>query len=148
YHGLIAIQDMLSTSEDRNLDEILVAADLARTIPSVAPGDPVATIMERFWFQEFGELPVLRGASPARFVGVVTRRDILGAFDREALRRRIMTARYRTGRAPAQAALPFVGDYGVEEVPVPGPLVGRSLAEIGLPGNYRLTALALKSGPP
>jgi len=147
YYGLIAIQDLLATSEDRNLHEIVLAADLARAIPSVGPGDPVSLIMERFWFQEFGELPVLKGTDPPRFVGVVTRRDILGAFDREVLRRRILTARYRMGPKPASSAFPFVGDYGVEEVTVPHSLLGRTLADLALPSTFKLTVLALKRGP-
>ena len=146
YHGLIAIQDMLATSEDRNLDGAIVAADLARTIPSVAPEDSVSLIMERFWFQEFGELPVLGGGDPPRFAGVVTRRDILGAFDREVLRRKIMTARYKMGTKHASAALPLVGDYDVEEVPTPPSFFGMTLAELSLPTNFQLTALALKRG--
>jgi len=150
YHGLIAIQDILTTAEDRNLDALVLAIDLARPIPSVAPDDPVARIMEKFWFQEYGELPVLRGGDPPRFVGVVTRRDILGAFDREVLRRRILSARYRLGGKPSMPGIqgmPLVGDYGVEEVPIPQSLIGRTLAEASLPGAFQLTALAIKRGP-
>ncbi len=147
YHGLIAIQDLLATAEDRNLDHIVLAADLARPIPSVTPDAPVSRIMEKFWFQEFGELPVLKTGDPPRFAGVVTRRDILGAFDREVLRRRILTARYRMGPQRISAALPLVGDYAVEEVSVPPSFEGKTLAEIALPSAYQLTAVALKCGP-
>jgi CIC family chloride channel protein len=147
YYGLIAIQDMLAAAEDRNLDELVVAMDLARPMPSVSPTEPVATIMERFWFQEFGELPVLKGTSPPKFVGVVTRRDILGAFDREVLRRRILTARYRMGPERSSGALPVVGDYAVEEAPVPPGLEGRTLDELALPARFQITPVALKRGP-
>jgi len=146
YHGLIAIQDLLATSEDPALGSIVLAADLAREMPSVSPEDPVSKIMERFWFQEYGELPVLKGGTTPRFVGVVTRRDILGAFDREVLRRRILSARYRMGTRPSASVLPLVGDYGVEEVAVPASLLGRTLAELDLPSAYQLTAIALKRG--
>ena len=147
YHGLIAIQDILSTAEDRNLDEVVVAMDLARPMPSVSPGDPVSKIMERFWFQEFGELPVLKGVDPPKFIGIVTRRDILGAFDREVLRGRILTARYRMGPQRTLGSLPLMGDYAVEEVAVPAVFHGRTLSEIALPGRFQITALALKTGP-
>src|SRR5262245_43384333 len=36
YYGLIAIQEMLATAEDRNLDELVIAMDLARPMPSVS----------------------------------------------------------------------------------------------------------------
>ena len=147
YHGLIAMQDILEAAEDRRLDSVLVAIDLARPIPSVAPEEPISGIMERFWFQEFGELPVLRGTATPRFVGVVTRRDVLGAFDREVLRRRILTARYRRAGPRTASALPLGGDYTVEEVPTPPALVGKTLADASLPTVFGLTVLALKRGP-
>lgn len=144
YHGLIAMQDVLPAAEDRNLDLLVVAADVARSMPSVSLRDPVSSIMERFWFQEFGELPVLTGGDPPKFIGVVTRRDILGAFDREVLRRRVLTARYKMRAREEAAPLPLVGDYSVEEIPVPSSLHGRTLAELALPRTYNLTALAMK----
>lgn len=146
YYGLIAIQDIVQAVEDRNLDSIIVAADLARQVPSVHPADPVQKIMERFWFQEYGELPVLKGTTPPQFVGVVTRRDILGAFDREVLRRRVLTARYRAGSPRAAASLPLMGEYAVQEVPLPSSLDGHTLAEMALPAKFQLTAIAVKRG--
>ena len=147
YHGLIAVQDLYPTAENRNLDSLVVALDLARPMPAVGPEEPVSTIMEKFWFQEFGELPVLKGPEPGTFMGVVTRRDILGAFDREVLRRRILTARYKTGSQPSQTMLPLVGDFAVQEVPVPPGLYTKTLGEAALPKDFSLTALALKHGP-
>ena len=144
YYGLIAMQDILPAAEDRNLDQLVVAMDVARPMPSVSLRDPVSSIMERFWFQEFGELPVLTGGDPPKFIGIVTRRDILGAFDRDVLRRRVLTARYRMQAREEAAPLPLVGDYSVEEVPVPASLHGRTLADLALPRTLSLTALALK----
>jgi CIC family chloride channel protein len=148
YYGLIAVQDIYPAAEDRNLDDLVVAMDLARPMPAVTPESPVPEIMEKFWFQEYGELPVLRGTRPQKFAGVVTRRDILGAFDREILRRRSLTARYKLGLQPAGANLPLVGDFALEEVPVPSSMQGKTLAEIALPRTFSLTAVALKHGPP
>ena len=79
YHGLIAMQDLYASSEDRNLEHLVVALDLARPMPAVSPDDPVSSIMEKFWCAECGDLPVLRGSEPGKFVGIVTRRDILGS---------------------------------------------------------------------
>ncbi len=144
YHGLISMQDVLPAAEDRNLDHLVVAMDVARPVPSVSLRDPVASIMEKFWFQEFGELPVLTGGTPPKFIGIVTRRDILGAFDREVLRGRVLTARYRMQAREKAAPLPLVGDYSVEEIPVPAALQGKTLADLALPKTYNLTALAVK----
>ncbi len=144
YHGLIAMQDILPAAEDKNLDQLVVAMDIARPMPSVSLRDPVASIMEKFWFQEFGELPVLTGGNPPKFIGVVTRRDILGAFDREVLRGRVLTARYRMQSRESATPLPLVGDFSVEEIPVPSALQGKTLADLALPKTYNLTALAMK----
>jgi CIC family chloride channel protein len=144
YFGLIAIQDILPAADDRNLDQLVVAVDVARPMPSVSLRDPVSSIMERFWFQEYGELPVLTGGDPPKFIGIVTRRDTLGAFDREVLRARVLTARYRLQTREEVAPLPLVGDFSVKEIPIPESLHGKTLADLALPKTLHLTVLAFK----
>ncbi len=142
YLGLIDLQDVVAATEDPSLRDVLVAVDLTRQVPAVLPGDPVAAVMERFWFQEYGELPVLSDQGE-RFLGVVTRRDVLGAFDREVLRRKVLTVRYRQGKGIQEKQLPLLGDFGIEEIAVPPAAIGKTLAEIDLPRRFHLNALAI-----
>ena len=146
YVGLIDVHDLVAAAGQKDVADLLIAGDLARMVPHVKPGEPVSNITERFWFQEHGELPVLSEEEPARFLGVVTRRDVLRAFDREVLQRKLLTVRYGGGSGstvrPSMIDLP--AEFAIEEVPVPESLVGRSLIQLDLPHKYLLTALSLK----
>ncbi len=147
YAGLIDVHDLLAAAEQRGLGDVLIAADLARMVPHVKIGEPVSHIMEKFWFQEYDQVPVLDGESPPRFHGIVTRRDVLRAFDREVLQRKLLTVRYDPGAAPGtdrRKTIDLPVEFAVEEMPVPAALVGRTLIDLDLPHRYLLTALALK----
>jgi CBS domain-containing protein len=148
------VHDLLAAAEQKTLEQLVIAGDLARQVPHVKESDPVSAITEKFWFLEHGELPVLSDEEPPRFLGVVTRRDVLRAFDREVLQRKLLTVRYAGGGGAggAAAGAPHRGggivdlpvEFAVEELPVPRSLAGRTLTQLDLPHEYMLTALALK----
>jgi len=147
YVGLIDVQDLVAAADQKEIADLIIAGDLARMVPHVTAGDPVSKVTEKFWFQEYGELPVLSHDDPPRFLGVITRRDVLRAFDKEVLQRKLMTARY----APTEPGEPERGqlvdlpaEFAIEEVPVPASLQGRTLSDLDLPHKFLLTALSLK----
>jgi chloride channel protein, CIC family len=148
YVGLIDVHDLVAAAGQKDVADLLIAGDLARMVPHVKPEEPVSNITERFWFQEHGELPVLSGdgEDPPRFLGVVTRRDVLRAFDREVLQRKLLTVRYGGGSGPLvrPSMVDLPAEFAIAEVPVPESLVGRSLIQLDLPHKYLLTALSLK----
>ncbi len=148
YVGTIDVHDLMAAAERKELGDVLIAGDLARRAPHVQAGDPVARVTERFWFQEHGELPVLSEEAPLRFLGVVTRRDVLRAFDREVLQRRFITARYAAGDADAspRKAFDLPVEFAVQEVAVTDTLAGRTLSELDLPHKFLLTVLSIKPG--
>ena len=65
----------------------VIADDLVTEIPVVTPGDSLVEVNEKLWFRDLGQLPVVDDDETRKFLGIVTRRDVLGAFDREVLRR-------------------------------------------------------------
>ncbi|HET6373299.1 MAG TPA: chloride channel protein [Candidatus Polarisedimenticolia bacterium] len=147
YHGMIDVHALLTAAEQKELGDLLIAGDLARQIPHVGAGEPVSNVTEKFWFQEHGEVPVISGGPEEKFLGVVTRRDILRAFDREVLQRKLLTARYAPGQSGAghrRSMVDLPAEFAIEEIPVPFTLIGRTLSDLDLPHNYLLTALSLK----
>ena len=149
YVGLIDVHDLLAAADQKDVSDLLIAGDLARMVPYVSPGEPVSRIMEKFWFQEYGQLPVLSGESPPHFHGIVTRRDVLRAFDREVLQRKLVSTRYdpkSPGPRPRRTTVDLPADFAIEEVPVPDGLLGRTLLDLDLPHKCLLTVLALKRG--
>jgi CBS domain-containing protein len=74
----------------------VIADDLVTEIPVVTPGDSLVEVNEKLWFRDLGQLPVVDDDETRKFLGIVTRRDVLGAFDREVLRRNRLLAKVRS----------------------------------------------------
>ncbi|HKY34289.1 MAG TPA: chloride channel protein [Candidatus Polarisedimenticolia bacterium] len=147
YIGLIDVHDLVAAADQKEVADLLIAGDLARMVPHVKPGEPVSNVTEKFWFQEHGEIPVLSADEPPRFLGVVTRRDVLRAFDREVLQRKLLTVRYSqpgAERSQRRSMVDLPAEFAIEEIPVPASLAGRTLMDLDLPHKYLLTVLSLK----
>jgi hypothetical protein len=71
------------------------AGSLATLVPTVSPDDSLLVLGEKLWTVDWGELPVVDPAAPQRVLGVVTRRALLGAFERELVRREVPRGRLR-----------------------------------------------------
>ena len=69
------------------------AGDFARPVPTALPEDSLLELSEKLWEVDWGEVPVVAPGPPRRFLGIVTRRDLLGAFDREVLQRDVLVTR-------------------------------------------------------
>ena len=94
--GAVDIHDVKEMLAERDLaTAVTTAADLFAEVPFVTPEEPLTSVNDKLWFRDLGQLPVVDSAEGRRFLGVVTRRDLLGAFDREILQRDRLVARFR-----------------------------------------------------
>jgi chloride channel protein, CIC family len=115
----------------------ITAGDAAGPVKTVRPDDSLLEIGEKLWIVDWGELPIVDPAAPSRPIGTVTRRALLGAFDRELLQRDVLTTRvFAPGDGVDYLELP--DGHRVAIVPAPArmldqPLdVGRLRAELGV----------------
>lgn len=63
------------------------AGGIASPVLTVSPDDSLVAVGEKLFAVDWGELPVVDPSQPSTALGVVTRRGLLGAFDRELLQR-------------------------------------------------------------
>ncbi len=144
--GVVDIHDIKESFPERELSNLVIAADLLTEIPFATPEEPLTSVNEKLWFRDVGQLPVVDSAAGRKFLGVVTQRDLLGAFDSEVLRRKRLVTPVRT-----------IGDEGGDvdflelpekhhfvELEIPPALVGRTLAELRLRSRYGVSVLAVK----
>jgi CIC family chloride channel protein len=94
--GVLDIHNIKESFTERELSGVVVAADLVTEIPFATPDEPLTSVNEKLWFRDAGQLPVVDGPETRRFLGIVTQRDLLGAFDSEVLKRSRLLARVRT----------------------------------------------------
>jgi CIC family chloride channel protein len=110
----------------------LIAADLVSEIPVVMPETSLVEVNEKLWLRDLGQLPVIDNEVDRRFLGIVTRRGVLGAFDREVLRRNALLAKMRTVEGTGFDYFELPAESQMAKVPVPAKMVGKSLQEFGV----------------
>jgi CIC family chloride channel protein len=146
--GVIDLHDVKSRFSDQDLSGLVIAEDLVTEIPFVTPSEPLTSVNEKLWFQDLGQLPVVESAESRRFLGIVTRRDLLGAFDREVLQRNRLMARVRTfGEAEGEGEVDYFElpeKHRLLQIDVPPGLEGRTMGEAGLRSRYGVSVLAVK----
>ena len=96
--------------------------------------------------RDFGWLPVVDSPDGQKFLGMVTRRDLLGAFDREALQRSRLFARVNRPGLPGRTMDYFElpEKHRLTEIDVPPECIGKTVAEAALRARFGVTVLAVK----
>jgi len=144
--GVVDLHDIKESLPDRNISSLVIASDLVAEIPFVTPSEPLTSVNEKLWFRDLGQLPVVDSAENRRFLGIVTRRDLLGAFDREVLRHNRLVARVRMFREGGSEMDYFElpEKHRLVQVDVPPAIEGRTVGESGLRTRYGVSVLAVK----
>jgi len=86
--GILSFNDYCEAIFDEDLKDLVVARDLASTeLVTVSLGDNLYTALERISSKDFAVLPVVAAKDPTRLEGVVSRRDIIGAYNKAVLKK-------------------------------------------------------------
>jgi CIC family chloride channel protein len=144
--GVIDIHDIKDALADPELAGVVIADDLVTQIPFVTPDEPLTSVNEKLWFRDLGQLPVVESADSKRFVGIVTRRDLLGAFDREVLQKNRLLARVRTfGETDGELDyFELPEKHRLLQVDVPPSIERLTMGEAGLRTRFGVSVLAVK----
>ena len=114
-------------------------------MPAVAHADePLETCLRKFRETQLDGLPVTPDATNTRVVGAVTQADLLDLYDREVLRREMISS-MPSADAQDEGRLAMPSRYTVLTLSVPVGFAGRTLQELDLRARYRTTVLAIRS---
>ncbi len=122
------------------------AGSLAVPVTVAGADDTLFELNEKLWGMDFGEIPVRDPSNAARVMGVVTRRALLGAFDRELLQRDLLLTRVVWSEGGRERAdyLELAEGQRVEVIAPPAHMLGVK-ADVGmLRSRYRVTVVAVR----
>jgi CIC family chloride channel protein len=69
----------------------VVAKDLATSdVVTVSPEDNLYTAMEKISVRDFSLLPVVSGEDSNRLEGILTRRDMIGAYNKAVIKKSLL----------------------------------------------------------
>jgi CIC family chloride channel protein len=88
--GILSFQDVRSVLFEESLADILVAGELATgDVITLTPNDNLHTAMRRFNLKDITSIPVVDLQDPKKVLGMLQRKDVLDAYNREVLRREV-----------------------------------------------------------
>jgi CIC family chloride channel protein len=86
--GILSFNDYNEAIFDEHLKDLVVAQDLATTdLVTVSLEDNLYTALEKISLKDFAVLPVISDKDPLRLEGVISRRDIIGAYNKAVLKK-------------------------------------------------------------
>jgi len=156
YGGAIDLHDVKQFLNDREMGSLVVAAELSVPRPVASPNDSLATLMSRFVEGNVEEIPIVEEPD-LRFLGVVSRRDVILALNREVLKKQVMLAHFHPrSAADGEAArgpdktdfVELPEGYILDKFPVPERYQGKTLGEINLRAQFNLNVISVVSEEP
>ncbi len=86
--GILSLLDYRDVAFDRNLRDLVVAKELATPeVVTVSPRDNLYDALEKITVKDFSILPVVDSDDSSRLIGVLTRRDIIGAYKKAVMKK-------------------------------------------------------------
>ncbi len=86
--GILSFNDYSEAIFDEHLKGLVVAKDLASTdLVTVSLDDNLWTALEKISSKDFAVLPVVSAQAPKKLEGVISRRDIIGAYNKAVLKK-------------------------------------------------------------
>ncbi|MCJ7595841.1 MAG: chloride channel protein [Desulfobacterales bacterium] len=91
--GMLSYVDYHDVVFDENLVNLVVAKELAtQNVVTVSTDDSLYTALERITAKDFSILPVVSSYNPKQLLGVLTRRDIMAAYNKAVIRKSVLNA--------------------------------------------------------
>jgi CIC family chloride channel protein len=144
--GAISGKEMRSAMlEAGALSDLLVAADLLREdIPVAYPEQDLDSIMRLFGGREWEELPVIESEGTRRFLGTISRGDLLEAYNQE-IHRRDMVSGLASDLTDSKREAIYLGrNHWMREISVPGGFQNRTLKELDIRRNHSVQIVLVR----
>jgi len=145
---LHSVKDMLHQGE--SLSSVIADDLVDNSFQFVTPRQNLAEAMDIFWRENAERLPVINSANDRRLIGWISKRDLLGVYSQEILRKRQLMARYvvHEGDETRDVFVELPEGFELRTVEFPAHLETRTVAELAPRSHYGVHVLAIKRRDP
>jgi CIC family chloride channel protein len=138
--GAISLHDIRPMLLEPSAGDLVIAADLCdRSVPTVTPETSLGQALGRMEAEGREEIPVVDARQPWRVVGLLSRGDVIRAYNRA-----LLTMRTVRGAAGADELPQWSKGYRVTSLPVPAGWDGRTLRELDCRARFGVSVLAVE----
>ncbi|MBW2124014.1 MAG: chloride channel protein, partial [Deltaproteobacteria bacterium] len=145
--GVISIHDVRKTIYESDLLEpIVLAHDLAAPVRhSFTPEDTLDNVIIAFSEMNIDELPVVVREREQRLVGIVSKDDVIDAYNKEVLRRDMVTSvSSYIGALGRFGRVEMVAGQVLCEIEIPGGFVNKTLKELDLRNRFGVEVILVR----
>jgi CIC family chloride channel protein len=149
--GAIRLHSMKNMLHQAESLSSVIADDLVDdSFQFVTPRQNLADVMDIFWRENAERLPVIDNSTDRKLIGWISKRDLLGVYSQEILRKRQRLARFIVHEADETRDM-FVElpeGFELRTAELPAHLDGRTLAELAPRSRYGVHILAINRRDP
>lgn len=146
--GIISIHDIKDYLYEREaLQHVLIASDIANTdFETLRPTDNCNTALDKMRKYDLEGLPVTDGTDENKIIGMIWRKDIQDAYQKEMERREITSSfASKITMKKDEPQVSFMEGYSVAEITPPKTFVGKSLRQLDIRAKYGIEVLSVKT---
>jgi CIC family chloride channel protein len=89
--GILSFLDYRDAAFDVNLKDLVVAKELAtQNVVTISLDDNLYNALEKITSKDFSILPVVSPKDSSKLLGVLTRRDIIGAYNKAVIKQALL----------------------------------------------------------
>jgi CIC family chloride channel protein len=145
--GMISIHDIKDyLYEKESLQNLLIAGDISNSsFETISPDDNCQTALDKLKKYSFDGLPVVDNTNSGNIIGVIWRKDIQDAYDRE-IERRELTSNLASliTMKEEEPMVHFMEGYSISEISPPKSFIGKSIRELDIRSEYGVDVLSVK----
>ncbi len=146
--GMLSLNDVKDHLFDRDvLQNLLIADDIAvKEFDTVTLDDNCQTALDLIGSGNLEGLPVVHPRRPDTLMGMIWRRDVLEAYNKE-IERRDLTSTFASQitMKNIDQSVHFMEGYAITEIPVPNWFVGKSIREINVRAKFAVDILLIRT---
>ncbi len=146
--GMISLHDITDHfSEKDALGNLLIAADISNSnFEPVTQDDHCQTALDKMAKFDFEGLPVVSTSKSKRIIGIIWRKDIQQAYQKEMERREFSASlASRISMKEVKPQVHFIAGYSIAEIAPPKSFVGKSIKQLDIRAKYEVDVLSIKT---
>jgi CIC family chloride channel protein len=147
--GVLSIDDIKDHLFERDsLSSLLIAGDIAATsVHTVTPDEHCQDALEKMSLTKVAGIPVVENDHSRAIIGMIWRKDILEAYQKEIERRELTsTLASSITMKEGEEQVHFMEGYSITEMQPPGSFIGKSIGELDIRGRFGVDVLSVRNG--